>query len=390
VNHRGRGHRITAMAALRAVACLGALASIHSCGGDPASPPQSELRAEARGHDYAVFDADVELFTLEVAKWPGGRAAAVSITYDAAWGTHVDHHLATDAAIARGLRMDLEMVTCIFTEPRWTPMLGVYREELLPNGIRFFGHGHTHALHDTMDYEGAYESFHTCFELMQAWGFRPRAYAYPGSSGHLLSTQRANRDAGFICARGSTADVAACHLLAGDNPRPPNWYYLPSLGVGEGSYRYPQNHDQLAPILNQALDLGSWIILMYHAIGIPECWGYYPFEEFAQDLDQIAAGDFWCANLDQAAAYVQERTELAVDLQPQAGPGRAYQLSFSDGLPDETFDEPLTVTFRFSGLSAASLRVDPPVGTGETIAVRGDSARVQLVPAEAPALLVFE
>ena len=60
----------------------------------------------------AVADG-VELFSLSVARWSGGRAAAVSITYDAPWGTHRDHHLATDAAIARGLRMDIEMVTWI-------------------------------------------------------------------------------------------------------------------------------------------------------------------------------------------------------------------------------------------------------------------------------------
>ena len=378
------------MAALRAVAYLGALASILSCDVDPTSPPQPGLQVEQRGHDYAVVDSDVVLFTLEIAKWSGGRTAAVSITYDAPWGTHQDHHLATDAAIARGLRMDIEMVTWIFTQPRWAHLLDTYHEELLPKGIRFFGHGHTHALHDTMAYDAAYESFHTCFELMQAWGFRPRAYAYPGSSGHLGSTQRANRDAGFICARGSTLDAAACHLLAGEDPQTPNWYYLPAVCLGNGSYLYVQNHDQLAPVLCQALDLGSWIILMYHAIGIPEGWGYYPFEEFVRDLDQIAAGDFWSANLDQAAAYVQQRAELAVHLEPQAGPGRAYQLSFSDGLADDIFDEPLTVTFRFTGLSVTQLRVDPPVGTGETVAVRGDSARVQLFPAEAPALLVLE
>lgn len=367
---------------------LVAAAGLMACADDPVSPPAAGFRVEQRDGTYVAVDADKDLFSLSVAKWPGGRAAAVTITYDAPWGTHRDHHLATDAAIARGLSMDIEMVTWIFTQPERAPLLEVYREELVPHGIGFFGHGHTHALHDTMTYEEAYASFSTCFDLMEAWGFRPRAYAYPGSSALLAGTQRANREAGFICARGSTLDPSTWNLLAGENPQTPNWHYLPAVPLGNGSYRYIQNHGELAPVLDKALSLGSWVILMYHAIGIPEGWGYYPYTEFVADLDQIAGGDFWSANLDRAAAYARQRIGLTLELTP--GPGRTYRMALSDGLPDETYDEPLTVTLHLLGLTARQVVVGAPVGTGVPVAVAGDSVRLQLLPAESEVLLSLE
>jgi len=348
------------------------------------------LRVERRDQSFVALDGARELFDLSVAKWSGGRAAAVSITYDAPWGTHDDHRLATDAVISRGLRMDIEMVTWIFTQPRWTHLLNTYHRELVPNGVGFFGHGHTHALHDTMSYQDAFASFRTCFEYMRTWGFNPRAYAYPGSSGRLASTQRANRDAGFMCARGSTVDPSTWHLLAGDAPESPNWQYLPAVPIGNGSYRYIQSHQELAPVLEQAVDLGAWVILMYHAIGIPEGWGYYPYADFIADMDKIAAGDFWSANLDQAAAYVRERAALTVDLQVAPDEAGAYWLSFDDGLPDEIFSEPLTTTFHFSGLSPSRLRVEPCVGSGEYVDVQGNSVRVSLCPSATPVLMFLE
>jgi len=360
------------------------------CQVDPVSPPQPGVEVVSQAGTYTAFDSGLELFRLSVDKWSGGHTAAVTITYDAAWGTHADHHLATDAAIERHLPIDLEMVTWVFTQPRWNHLLETYRTELLPRGVRFFGHGHTHALHDTLDYDGAYESFHTCFELMDTWGFAPRAYAYPGSSGLLPSTQQANRDAGFICARGSTLDPDTWHLLSGATPQEPNWYFLPAVPLGNGSYRHLQQHEDLAPVLDQALDLESWVILMYHAVGIPELWGFYDYEEYLADLDQIAAGDYWVAHLGQAAAYARERAGLTVSLTAATDRARTYHLSFRDGLDDGAFAEPLTATLQLSSLSARRVRVDPPVGTGQFVPVVDGAARLALVPAETPALLVLD
>ena len=48
-----------------------------------------------------------EVFSIEATKWRDGHRAAVSITYDAPWGIHPVFSLATDAAISRGMAMDI-------------------------------------------------------------------------------------------------------------------------------------------------------------------------------------------------------------------------------------------------------------------------------------------
>ena len=167
----------------------------------------------SRPPGYTVVESPAQMVVLDAAadtlwwmatdKFRNGRPAAVSITYDAPFGTHPKHHLATAAVLQRDLRLDLELVSAIYLTPRWRHLTDYYRTELMPQGIRFFGHGHTHALHDTMTFDAAYESFRTNFLLMQAWGLGPKGYAYPGSSGLRRSTQAANRTAGFYA--GGTA-----------------------------------------------------------------------------------------------------------------------------------------------------------------------------------------
>ncbi|MFH1570388.1 MAG: hypothetical protein ABIL09_20520 [Gemmatimonadota bacterium] len=361
------------------------------CDGDRVVGPA--VSTESPGSNPActvTVDGDM-VFTLVVRKWYGGRAAAVSITLDNPWGTHALHHLATDAAIARGLRMDLEIVTASFVDPRWKPLLDTYRDVLMPQGIHFFGHGHTHALHDTLSYEDCLASFGTCFDLMQAWGLHPRAYAYPGSSGEKASTQAANRDAGFICARGSTVDARLFHIVPDEVAEPDNWYFLPAVPMGNASYRYIQSHTQLAPILEAAVEQTSWVILMYHAIGIPEGWSYYPLAEYHRDLDQIAGGDFWSANLDQAAAYLRERLALQMRVESVLHRSGAYRLTFDDALPDEVYDQPLTVDLELApGSRIRRILVDPPVGGVGAFDVRDGTVRLDLLPTSTPRVLALE
>ena len=107
---------------------------------------------------YTVVESPAQMVVLDAAadtlwwmaadKFRNGRPAAVSITYDAPFGTHAKHHLATAAVLQRDLRLDLELVSAIYLTPRWRHLTDYYRTELMPQGIRFFGHGHTHALHD--------------------------------------------------------------------------------------------------------------------------------------------------------------------------------------------------------------------------------------------------
>jgi len=216
-----------------------------------------------------VFDGLDSLVVIKADKFRGGARGAVSITYDAPFGTHTDHHLSTDAVVKRQMRMDVEMVSWIFEKPALSHWIDIYKEELIPRGIRFFGHGHTHALHDTMDFDAAYNSFSTNYSLMETWGLAPKVYAYPGSSGERLSTQSANRAAGFIGARGSTVEFEEFFIAPFEEAEPDNWFFLPAVVMGNASFRYIDVHEKLVPILDETVERRAWLILMYD---VPRNW----------------------------------------------------------------------------------------------------------------------
>jgi peptidoglycan/xylan/chitin deacetylase (PgdA/CDA1 family) len=340
---------------------------------------------------YAVQEDEHPLFELEVLKWPEGRRAAVSITYDAPFGTHPDHHLATDAVLSRGLTMDIEMVTAIYATPENRGLLENIRNELLPRGIHFFGHGHRHINHDSLSYEENLAEFQLCFDLMTRWGLRPRAYAYPGSAGRLAQTQLANRNAGFLCARGMSVDPAQFSICPDSTTVPANWFYLPSVVLAQDeSINYVNNHQELEPILAEALERRAWVVLMYHAVGIPEGWGYYPLVDFEKDLDYLAGHDFWSANMDMAALYIKERNAFVPQLrQAQETKGqRSFALTLGDGLDNEVYDQLLTLEFRFGErLKGQTLHVEPALEGQADFPVSEGIARLRALPDEQTYLL---
>ncbi len=335
---------------------------------------------------YAVQEDEQPLFELEVLKWPDGHRAAVSITYDAPFGTHPGHRLATDAVLARGLTMDIEMVTSIFQGAKNRHLLEDIQHQLLPRGIHFFGHGHRHINHDSLSYQEALADFKRCFYLMTEWGLRPRAYAYPGSAGRLARTQLANQQAGFLCARGMSVNPDEYCICPGDTTEPANWYYLPSVVLAQGeSPSYVNSYEELEPILADALARQAWVILMHHAVGIPEGWGYFPLDDFERELDYLAGHDFWSGNMDMAALYIKERNAFA----PQLGRGtkkkgqRTFALVLADGLDNSVYDQPLTLEFRFnSRLKGQTLHVAPALEGRTEFPMVDGVLRLQAIPDE--------
>lgn len=350
------------------------------------NPAGIDYAFQQEPHRFTLLENEQALFQVEVLKWHDGRQAAVSLTLDGAWGTHRDHHLASDEVMAREMAMDIEMVTAIYQQSKNRPLLQQMRRELMPHGIHFYGHGHEHIDHDSLSFEEALASFRRCFNLMTAWGLRPRAYAYPSSAGYETATQLANRQAGFICARGSSIKPAEFSICPNDTTEPANWYYLPSVVMAEEeSINYVNSHRELEPILADALERRAWVILMYHAVGIPEGWGYYPLSEFARDLDYIKERDFWSANLDMAAAYIQERNAFALEITrvEQRKGRRSYELVFADGLDNEVYDQLLTLEFRFDpGLKVRSVHFEPPLGGQADFAVADTTVRLNILPDE--------
>jgi len=279
--------------------------------------------------------------------------------------------------------MDLEIVTWLFRKPDYHPLIAKMKTELGPHGVHFVGHGHQHVNHDSLRLGEAFASFKQCYRWMKKWGLKPKAYAYPGSAGREYRTQRAAKRAGFICARGSTTQPEEFYICPGNTPEPDNWYYLPAVVMAQEFPSYINDHEELIPILETALAKSAWVILLYHAIDIPEGWGYYPLEDFTQDLAQIAASDFWSANLDQAAAYIQERNtfELEIVGYKESRQSRAFQLRFRDRRDNAIYDQPLTLDFHFNPeLPIRAVHLEPPLGSSMDVPLTDHRLRLNVIP----------
>jgi hypothetical protein len=166
-------------------------------------------------------------FQVSVLKWYDGHKAAVSITYDSSWCANEKVIQVANAVTDRKMHMDFEVVTATFNKPEKLFRVTQMREQLIPQGIHFYGHGHEHVNHDKLDFEAAYNSFKLCYNLMDEWGLEPKAYGYPGSSGYKPSTQLAVKLAGFICARGVTVSPDSFYICPDEKKEPLNWFYLP-------------------------------------------------------------------------------------------------------------------------------------------------------------------
>ncbi|MCE5252555.1 polysaccharide deacetylase family protein [bacterium] len=325
------------------------------------------------------------VFEVSVLKWYKGKTAAVSINYDSPWGRNKDVDSIDDEVLSRGLRMDHELVTSSYE--KYPEIVARMRDEAIPRGTHFYGHGHTHVLHDDYDYEFCYTSFKTCYDLMKEWGLHPRAYAYPGSSAYKVTTQLANKQAGFICARGAELDRNLIYICPDDVREPTNWQYLPSLVVGQNYSYYVQNHDEMGPLLMTCLDKKAWLIIMYHALGFPDSWGYYPREEFIKDIDLIAASDFWSGNTDMVACYIQERNAFYVDIDDVdvSKSILTYKVKFCDGLDNGIYDQPLTLELTFDhGVQAETVHIEPAIEGVTDFTVADNKIRIDVLPNEKP------
>ena len=289
-----------------------------------------------------------------VAKWFDNHAAAISITNDD-WPTRGREPDIDSYVLEHGLVMGYEVATGntfygdrIFSGPD-DERIVYLMSELVPKGFGYFGHGHHHIDHDELSYEEALESFRANYDAMKDWGMKPVAYAYPRSAGQEEETQRALEAAGFLSGRLQTS--GNIYHLPGDQLAPENWFSLRALAMQsiefEGCEGCTNDNDELVPILDEALAQTAWIILTYHAIGKPESWGWYDWDEFRKDVQSIAARDFWTAPMNDITLYVREREHavIAVEVVEGSTGVESIEITLSDGLDNIRFNQPLTVLF---------------------------------------------
>jgi len=242
--------------------------------------------------------------------------------------------------------MDLDAGTCI-----WNPTRRAFVSQvLMPQGHRFFGHGHWHIDHDTLTYDSARASFAQCYQIMEGMGLHPVAYAYPGGYGHQQETRQALADAGFLCGRLFTSSSHANPWIMPDSvPQPDDWFALPSLIMLD--YQHAQaavtihNTGELIPYLDENLRRSAWLIATYHEIGDGP-GGTYRVKDFEGDIAAIASRDLWAGSISAVTLYARERAAAAVTLQPVAttdGDTTALRLLLRDNLPNDRFNQTLTL-----------------------------------------------
>ena len=291
-----------------------------------------------------------------VAKWFDNHTAAISITNDD-WPIRGRDPDIDSYVLEQGLVMGYEIVTGnsfqgerIFSGPD-DERIAYLMSELVPQGISYFGHGHDHIDHDELSYEDALESFQTNYETMKEWGMTPVAYGYPRSAGHEEETQRALEASGFLSGRLLTRDSRDFYNMPGEQSAPDKWFGLMSVEMQsiefEGCENCINDNDELTPVLDKALEQTAWVILTYHAIGKPEWWGWYHWDEFRKDVQAIAARDFWTASMNDITLYVREREKAVITVEPVEGSAgtESIEITLSDGLDDLRFNHPLTILF---------------------------------------------
>lgn len=160
---------------------------------------------------------------------------------------------------------------------------------------------------------------------------------------------------------------------------------LLSAPAGQDFPDYINNHVEMEPLLLKALDNTSWIIIMYHAIGIPEGWGYYPLEEFILDINTLAEHDFWGGNMDMVACYIQERNNFSIDTDEIEAGGNfvTYKIVFNDGLDNTIYNQPLTLDFTFSAeLQIKRVHIEPAINSETDFEVINNKLRLHVIPDE--------
>ena len=329
------------------------------------------IGAGCRPHPAETSDSS----PVRLAKWKGGHRAAISVTYDNGDFVSAVQAPVQDAIVALGVRVDFELVTGSISDAKLERMRWLEAHQL-----GFFGHGARHVNHDRLSPEEARRSARSCFETMQSLGLKPVAFAYPTGHASRPSTRDAVREAGFLSARTFRASSRREPYIVADGlTEPEDWFTLPTLVI-MGRQSDPNDNaindtEELRPYLDEALARGAWIITTYHSINKPGAYGYYPLDSFVSDLRAITARDLWAGSINDVTLYVRERARASLEHAWRRKRGvPVLHLRLEDGLPDDRFDQPLTVLVRAPRAwrgRAVELR-DPAGGVAARVESRDD------------------
>jgi hypothetical protein len=328
-------------------------------------------------------------------KWYDGHTAAISITNDNGSPSYETEKEVQDFLIANKIRLDYEMVTENYLQD--SAALD-YLLQIINNGFGYFGHGHKHINHDALSYQDSYNDFKACYETIKQFGLKPVAYAYPGGWGYRFSTRTALSDAGFLCGRKyEQLDHKDPFIVPDTVSEPKDWFALPTLVMQ--SYNYDacyvciNNTSELIPFLDECLEKTAWLILTYHSIGFYEGYGFYETEDFQNDVLAIKRRNFWITSMNEAVLYLKEKQNAKLTVEWRINKFYDVEkiiITLNDGLPDDYYDQPLTISFDIPGYWInRQLSLSRNGDQIDEFTFNSTRAKISLIPSEAVCELIL-
>jgi hypothetical protein len=291
----------------------------------------------------------------KIARWYNNCSAAISLTHDHGQPASKLNRKINKFVVDNGLTMDYEIVTGNYI--RFPVRRKHLLHKLTASGLSFYGHGHTHINHDKLSYNEALKSFKQCYKTMKDLGLKPTAYAYPHGAGMEKETRQALSEAGFLSGRLHFSKRSTDpYIVPGSTLEPEDWFALPTIVMQDYAFnqckKCVNNNEELIPYLDNAIQKRAWIILTYHSIGNEKGYGFFKFEEFKKNIHSIRERDFWSASMNSVTLYTRERSRAKVKIEPVRNSIKKIQtirITLSDGLPNEIYDQPLTILFNLPG-----------------------------------------
>ncbi|NOG99474.1 MAG: polysaccharide deacetylase family protein [Ignavibacteriae bacterium] len=331
-----------------------------------------------------------EPIEAEITKWFNDHKAAVALNYDHGYPTTTSYARDALALLKKhNAVMDYDIVTHSLMQS--DSMKSFILNEIIPSGMGVFGHGHKHDNHDDKSYDDAYASFKQCYDDMVTLGIKPVSYAYPGGWGYHLSTRKALKDAGFLNGRKfEQLDISNPFIMPDEKLEPRDWYALPTLIMQSEDYDgcivCVNNAEELAEYLDRAIEKTAWLILTYHFIGDLNNYGFYYLPEFERDLIAVKSRDIWNDKMDNITLYAYERKGAqieAVKIFDENDRVEKIEIKIDDGLPNDIFDQPLTVKFELpEEWGMKKLKVKSPINSEFYINPIEKSVLINILPNE--------
>lgn len=229
-----------------------------------------------------------------------GHKAAISLTFDDALPCQLKHAIPA---------MDRAGIKGTFFLPSACKEYPIDREawaRVARNGHEIGSHsvGHRKAA-ELLQADAEREALESRRQLERMFGVRVTSFCYPYTDApkHLQNEVRRF----YLQARGGRGARPDKCILPGDYV---NLYNVPCYHISYKSFLpSEQPEDYLYPKIQEAIERGAWIVLMFHGIGQEGTWDNVPLPQFEELLTGIQAsaigGLLWAAPFGTVAQYLR-------------------------------------------------------------------------------------